>query len=354
MPQVNQITLTTNSKKLSGKIWDTGKRSTFFFDTIRSKTSTSLTTLFSTGQSYDIGAPSQPKITEAQSMQASSPTTYTPTNEENCAQIFQQEVQVSRLADVTLDSHEGVMAKDGTLVNVSEYDIQTSLAIQKMKTDIEYTLLRGAGNKTKGSRATYGLWNIVTTNVIDANSQQLTLEHIVDAQQSVRENTPYESDVFTWICNANVYRAINRLIVASGDVSPVASRNEAGYNINRWLSPMGMNAFVIVSNYYMDDTMLLGINLDVCSPVAVNLTRALSKEPNTTLIDGIFAIKDLDGKGGLHSELYTVMGLDHGAEKFHAKITNIGATSPATTRVSKRVSKGTIDSTILVDKLEAE
>lgn len=272
-------------------------------------------TEFALSSSYSLSSPSQPAISENDSLNAPAATTVERQQQTNCIQIFHYAVDVSYLKQSANGQMAGLnIAGDENNVP-NELDFQISKKMAQMKLDLNYTVANGRYRytaNTPGTAAkTRGVIEGITTNAIDASAAAFSPALLSSAMEKVISNGGDETALEIWV-NPKMLLVISEAYKSYGQSMP-DSRTEAGMAYKTIITDFGiLNVFW--DNVIPDKTILL---------------------LNTSVMN--IAELDVPGKGNVFYEelaksgasekgqLYAQLGVDYGPEWYHAKITNIGA-----------------------------
>lgn len=297
----------------SGMLFNKGNVETPLSTIIGSRTKTTDSVEFVTGQEYTTGGGVQPEISESASLTAPDATVVKRTQKTNVTQIFQYAVGVSYAKQSNMGTLSGLNVANQTANPMSELDFQVAAKMQEARNDIEYTFINGVYNKATSdttANKTRGLIPAITTNTLDLDGDPLTLAGIGSAVKKVYGSNAPVTDLTLW-CDATTLYQINDDAKANGLTIVEASREINGIRISRVLTPLcAINLYL--GKYLPAGTALL-LNLNVLAPV-------FQPVPNK----GNFFLEELAKTGaGSKYQLFGQIGLDHGPEWYHAKITNI-------------------------------
>lgn len=280
---------------------------------------------FAVGQSYSTEGGEQPNISEIASLVAPD---FTPIGREqmsNVTQIFHYSVGVSYAKESNMGTLAGINHVGQTVRPPSELAFQTNAQIIRCRRDIEYTFINGVYNKATSDATvnrTRGMNAAITSNVYQigggTTAAPLTIWDVVAAQELVyNANAPYNQLVL-W-CDATTMLQLNANAIENGLSPSPASRNVNGINITTLITPFA-EIGIVVGQFIPAGTAFL-FNLDVIHPVYQPVPGK-----------GNFFLEMLAKVGaGERYQLFGQIGLDHGPEWYHAKITNISTdfTPPA-------------------------
>lgn len=300
----------------SGLLFNKGNTDTPFTTLIGGKRKTTDHVEFITGQEYNSdGTPSQPSISETASLTAPDATLVTRSQKTNVTQIFMGAVAISYAKQSNMGTLAGINIKGQTANPMNELDFQVGVKMQQIAQDIEYTLLNGTYNKATSDATvnkTRGMFEAVTTNVVDCNNKDIKWEHITEALRKVHEsNAP--TDNLVLIVDADTLIALNAEARTNNMTVYPASRTENGIALDTILTPFGKVGLML--GKYMPSRKALLVNPSVC---------AIVEQPTPN--KGNFFMEELAKTGaGTKYQIFGQLGLDHGPEWYHCVIKNIGA-----------------------------
>ena len=268
----------------------------------------------------------QPAITETQSLTAPTPTFVTRTQNTNYCQIFQGTVQISYGKQSSMNQLSGLNIAGQQANPATELDFQAANKMQEMKNDIEYTLVNGVkANGTQDSVAykTDGIINAIGTNVKAAGGDPLNYWLIAETIKAVSDaHAP--TDGLVLMAPSMAIMQINADASANGLTVIPAGRDVNGLKIATIVTPFG-TVGLLPNDYVPAGTAVL-VNPAICAPVYMPVPGK-----------GNFFMEPLAKTGASDAyQIYGQLGLDYGAEWYHAKITGLDTTFKAPT-YSKKV-----------------
>lgn len=271
---------------------------------------------FVTGQTFTTGGGSQPAISETASLTAPEAGITTRAQLTNVTQIFQESVYVSYAKEANMNTLSGANIAGQTPNPPSELDFQVAAKMAKIARDIEYTALRGAYNKatTDGTiNKSRGLLTAITTNVLDADGGALRVWTIADLMKMVYEAQGDISNLVVWLDAVSMYQ-LHADAEANGLTIVPANTATNGIQLSTLLTPMGQVSLRL-GEFLPAGTVGL-FNLGVCGIVDQPV-------PNK----GNFFLEELSKTGaGSKYQIFGQLGVDHGPEWFHAKVSNLATT----------------------------
>lgn len=317
-----------NPINISGLLYNKTNIDTPLFNMIGTRTTQSR--VFLTGATFDTGYPSAAAtgITEEASRTAPNSEYWDRENAYNVTQIFHRAVEVTYRKEANsadLNAYDGSNmyaatgqpAIQGNTNNVpSEFAWQLANATNKLKLDLEYTLLNGTFQDSKGVASTAdqtrGLLEAITENDVAAGNEELSFEMIYDAVQKIlMAGTPYGMESYICLLSYTHFKQLQKLVINEGlKITP----SSAGANITEVITPFGILKFM--PHRFMKD----GTAAIVCLPVLSGVAQPVPGKGN-------FFYEPLAKTGASEKgQIYGQWGLDHGPEFLHGKITGIKTT----------------------------
>lgn len=294
---------------------------------------------FLMGSDYQLGAASQPAITEQASMTAPDPKDMvTRENFANVTQIFQRSIDMSYVKMATAEElapnntglSEPWLSLAGAANNVpNEFDFQIKNQLIGIKNDIEYTILNGVYQEPKNSTTaakTRGLIAGTTSNVVAAGGNELDLAMIRDVAQKLSEASPFGITATIAVCNPADFRAVGNLIIRTGGAG-FKEMGMAGVMAESPLHKVGTTVIMtewgpvrFMAHRHCPQGTIMFANMGVCK-------NRVTPTPGK----GNFFYEELAKTGaGTKGQLFGMWGLDYGPEWYHAKITGLSASTTDT------------------------
>ena len=269
---------------------------------------------FVTGQEYTTGGGAQPDISENASLTAPEVTSVTREQKTNVTQIFHEAIGVSYGKMSNMGTLSGLNAANQQANPQTELDFQIAAKLKKVQNDIEYTFINGVYRKATSdatANKTRGMVEAITTNVLAADGN-FDVWTIADLMKMVYEsNAPTEGLVL--LMDAASMIELNKSCAENGLTAIPAAREINGIKVDEIVTPMGTVALRI-GEFIPAGTALL-LNIDAIAPVYQPVPGK-----------GNFFVEELAKTGaGSTYQMFGQIGLDHGPEWYHGKITGIGA-----------------------------
>jgi len=311
----------TSTLNYSGLLYTRTDESTRFLDAIYARgknggiTKTdSIEYVLASG--YDMDAPAQPEISEVDSLTAPEPETTERDQEYNVIQIFQKSVSVSYLKQANRGMLAGVN-NAGQENNVpNELDFQIGRRAAQIRLDLNFTLINGTYQYTKGSTTvaakTRGLAKAITTNLFDADDKPLTKKLINDALMEMIANGADPTALELW-CNPAMLDVITDCYAMLPGTMLPATRTEGGVAYRQILTPYAPLNIEWEPNIPNGEIQFVNMGqmavseMDFIDENGVNC-GALFYEP---------LAKTGAAENGM---LYGTLGTDYGAEWLHGRL----------------------------------
>jgi hypothetical protein len=306
----------------SGMLFNRGNTRTPLSSLIGGRAKTTNHVEFVTGQEYVGGGNgAQPAISEAISLAAPDATATTRSQKTNVTQIFQESVGISYAKESNMGTLSGINIASQQANPLNELDFQVAAKMQKIARDIEYTFVNGVYNKATSDaeiNQTRGLVPAITTNVKDLAGKPLGLWDVADVMKSIYGNNGPTQDLVLW-CDATTMFQINADAVNNGLTVIPAAREVNGIKLSSVITPLG-TVYLYLGECLPAGTALI-LNLNAIAPVHQPVPGK-----------GNFFLEPLAKTGaGQKYQIFGQLGLDHGPEWFHGKLTGIATTFTAPT-----------------------
>lgn len=319
----DQIATSFDTPNYSGLLFNKGNTKTPFSSMIGGKTKYTDHVEFAVGQEYTTDGGTQPAISEAASLTAPDASNKKRTQKSNVTQIYHESVGVSYAKQSNMGTLSGLNVSGQKANPKDELAFQANAKMKKIARDIEFTFLNGVYAKadydTKANK-TRGMFPAITSNVVDIAGKPLTVWMIAEALKSIYESNAPTKDLVVWLDAISMFQ-LNADAQVNGNTIVPASREVNGISLSKVLTPLGE------VNLYLGEFLPAGtagiFNFDVISPVE-----------QMTPGKGNFFLEEL-GKVGAGSkyQIFGQIGLDHGPEWYHGKITGISTEFKAPTGV---------------------
>ena len=297
----------------SGMLFNKGNVLTPFSSMIGARPKVTNSVEFVTGQEYQSGDGSQPNISETASLTAPEASVVTRTQKTNVTQIFQYAVGISYAKQSNMGTLSGANIAGQKANPMNELDFQVAQKINQANQDIEYTFINGAyakANNDAAANKSRGLLTAIGSNIIDLGGEALGFWDVAEATKLVKDaNAPYETLVLgldtVTLFQLNADAKQNGLTIVPAD------RTINGIQLQMLVTPLG--TIYLRELKYLPAGTAVVFNPNVISPVYQPVPGK-----------GNFFLEQLAKTGaGEKYQLFGQIGLDHGPEWFHAKVTGI-------------------------------
>lgn len=298
----------------SGMLFNKGNASTPFSSLIGGRAKTTNHVEFVTGQEYNVGGNgSQPAISENASLTAPDPTYVTREQKTNVTQIFQRTFGVSYGKMSNMGTLAGLNVANQQANPMSELDFQAGAKVLEVNDDIEYTFINGAYQKAANDNTankTRGMLSAIETSVLPMGGKALGFWDVALALKAIQEQNAPIDDLILW-CDGTTLFQLNADAENNGLTIVPAALDVNGIKLSSIITPLGV-VYLRLGKYLPAGTAML-FNKNVIAPV-------MQPTPGK----GNFFMEPLAKTGaGDKYQIFGQIGLDHGPEWFHAKITGI-------------------------------
>lgn len=301
----------------SGLLYNKANTKTPFLNMISGKVKYTNSVEFVCGQYYTSEEGAIPAISETASLTAPDATFVTRNQMSNVTQIFQDAVAISYAKQSNMATLAGVNIAGQVANPQNELDFQVASKINKLKRSIEKTFIQGVYNKATADteiNKTRGMISAITSNVINASGATLDLWLLNDAVSQINNAGGEITNLVVLLNTANLLQLTGNAIEMGVQVGqPFVSTY--GIQVREVILPVGAVVKLAIGEFIPDGTALI-VNPDVIGPVEQPVPGK-----------GNFFLEELAKTGaGTKYQIFGQIGLDHGPEWFHAKITNLSTT----------------------------
>ena len=301
----------------SGLLYNKSDTSTPFLNSISGRVKYTNSVEFVCGQYYESEEGEIPNISETASLTAPDATYVTRAQMSNVTQIFHKKLSISYAKQSNMNTLGGVNIAGQVANPQNELDFQTASKMKTIRRSIEKTFIQGTYNKAAADNQvnkTRGILAAITTNTINASGAPLDLWLVNDLVTSIK-NAGGDISNLTMLVNAVNVNQLNGNAVEMG--MPVGNpyTNAYGVSVRDLLLPVGAVISFGVGAFIPDGTALI-YNPTVCGPVEQPVPGK-----------GNFFREELAKTGaGASYQIFGQIGLDHGPEWYHGKITGLSTT----------------------------
>lgn len=307
---------TFNSPNFIGQLFMRGNRTNTTLQLLGGITGyrTTTSTEFTTGQDYE--TPDHKSIIARREGQPAPDATNTSRSQgTNVVQIWQEKVSVSYTRQAARGQLSGLNVAGQENPVVSELDFQTGVKLDYIARNLNWTLVNGVYQKpvdNTTARQTRGLRPAIISNVQALTAgTALTKKHFeTSMRQLIDAGAIADGDNVLCLANTAQMGAINALYESEFNKT-AQTRDVGGIRIRTILTAFGTVNFVLEQD--LPQTELVFANFGAMSLVALEIPEK----------GVLFRKKLADVGGGEDYEIYGELGLDHGPEWMHAKITGL-------------------------------
>lgn len=266
---------------------------------------------FSMGQFHTVAGGSQPAISEDDAQAGKAPTTKTRSAEYNVVQIFQESTDVSYYADSDDTKVATAMGISGADTPIDEEVFQIAAHLEKVATDLDYTMMKGTYHEPSGSddpAGTRGIATACSTNLINASGATISKDLIKQLVRSMFTNgAPRKRPVI--FAPAALLDDITDLY----EYQP-QSWNVGGTEVNTILTNFGK--FGLEPCVNLADTEIVIVDLEHVHVVGLPVRDKEKGGYKGVLFDEPLARVG----GGDKHQIYGQLSVDYGSEKYHGRI----------------------------------
>lgn len=302
-------------KNYSGALYTSSVTTTPFLNMIGAPRYTK-SNVFVTNQEYALDTSEQPEISEKDSLTAPEATNVTRTQQTNVTQIFQYRVGVSYARESNMGQLSGANIAGEVANPASELQFQIAAAMKKARNDIEYTFINGTYQAATGNTVankTRGILEAITTNAVAESGEvsSSTIRSVLKGFFKTLYDANTDIDGYVLLVNSDIKAAISEAYEGSGYFTPGIQM--AGIDVQRLMTDFG-NINIALSRTMPQSTVLC-FNPAVVHPV---------EQPTPS--KGNFFLEPLAKVGAADEyQIFGQIGLDHGFEKLHGKLTFSGS-----------------------------
>lgn len=317
----------------SGLLYNKANTKTPFLNMISGRVKYTNSVEFVCGQYYTSEEGTIPSISETASLTAPTATFVTRSQMSNVTQIFMESVAISYAKQSNMATLSGVNIAGQTANPQDELSFQVARKMEKIKRSIEKTFIQGTYNKATTDATvnkTRGMVAAITTNTISAESGSgankvnapLDMWLVNDLVQKINDNGGDITNLVLFMNSVNLLQLHGDAIEMK---MPIGNpyMDAYGIQVRELILPVGTTVKLAIGEFIPDGTVL-AINPDVIGPVEQLVPGK-----------GNFFLEELAKQGaGTKYQIFGQIGLDHGPEWFHGKITGLNTTF---TKPSKEV-----------------
>lgn len=302
-----------NCVNYAGMLYNRANIDTPFLNAISGKRYYVQSNEFITGQYYTSEEGDIPKISETASLNAPTASFVTRTQMKNCTMIFQESVSISYRKQSNTAMLAGLNLAGQKANPIDEKNFQITQKFHKIKRSIEKTCILGkyhVATADNDPAQTRGMDEAITSNVIEANGKPLDIWLVNDLLIKIKDNRGDISNLTLWVNTVNINQIAGNAVeygMKLGD----AYMSAFGIQVRDLILPVG--TIHIAIGEFIPEGTVYAFNFSVIGPVEQPV-------PNK----GNFFYEPLAKTGaGEKGQIYGQLGLDHGPEWMHGKITGL-------------------------------
>ena len=263
---------------------------------------------FALSSDYSIPGGTQPGISENASLTAPTETNITRSQEKNCVQIFHEAVGVSYLKQSATGTMAGLNIANQQNNVMDEVDFQVAGVMEKIKKDLDYTLINGAYQEGTSNTVAWKSKGIIN-GLTNSKSEYTTLSADFFSEAI---NTAFgrgfvfeDGALMLWVNPANL-KDINTIYGGLNGFTQPSSRTEGGFAIKTIMTDFG-TLDIDYDQYIPKDTLLI-----------LNMRELAIAELMVPGKDGSFFYEELARTGAaFKGQVYGQAGIDFGAAQKH-------------------------------------
>lgn len=312
----NETVTSFDCLNYSGMLYNKSNTKTPFLNMISGNVKYTNSVEFVTGQFYSSEEGEIPEISEEASLTAPKGSFVTRNQLSNVTQIFMDAVAISYAKQSNMATLSGVNIAGQVANPQNELDFQVARKMEKLKRSIEKTFIQGTYVKAsddKTANKTRGMNEAITTNVVEASEKPLDFWLVNEVVTKINDAGGDISDLVILMNSVNLLQLHGNAVEMG---VPVGKEYTTAYGIQvrDLILPVGTTIKIALGEFIPEGTALI-INPSVVGPVEQPVPGK-----------GNFFLEELAKTGaGTKYQLFGQIGLDHGPEWFHGKITGLSA-----------------------------
>lgn len=302
-----------NVLNFAGVLYNKANIDTPFLNAISSHVRYVQSNEFITGQFYTSEEGDIPKISETASLTAPTATYVTREQMKNCTMIFQEAVSISYRKQSNTAMLSGLNLANQVANPQNEKDFQIESKMHKIKRSIEKTFILGkyhVATADNDASQTRGMNEAITSNVVEAGGKPLDIWMVNELLEKIKTNRGDISNLTLWVNTVNINQIAGNAVeygMKLGD----AYMSAFGIQVRDLILPVG-TIHIAVGEFIPEGTVY-AFNFGVIGPVEQPVPGK-----------GNFFYEPLAKTGaGENGQIYGQLGLDHGPEWMHGKITGL-------------------------------
>ncbi len=310
----NETVMSFGCLNYSGMLYNKSNTKTPFLNMISGNVKYTNSVEFVTGQFYSSEEGEIPEISEEASLTAPKGSFVTRNQLSNVTQIFMDAVAISYAKQSNMATLSGVNIAGQVANPQNELDFQVARKMEKLKRSIEKTFIQGTYVKAsddKTANKTRGMNEAITTNVVEASDKPLDFWLVNEVVTKINDAGGDISDLVILMNSVNLLQLHGNAVEMG---VPVGKEYTTAYGVQvrDLILPVGTTIKIALGEFIPEGTALI-INPSVVGPVEQPVPGK-----------GNFFLEELAKTGaGTKYQLFGQIGLDHGPEWFHGKITGL-------------------------------
>jgi hypothetical protein len=274
---------------------------------------------FPIGQSYSLAAASQDVQSEVGSVAAGTPQTTAPAEVYNVCQIMKKDVQVSFKKQSQTGFMSGLNVDVANPIN-DPLEFQRQAQLRQLAIDIEYSFIQGTyapESTTSTAVATRGMLEAITTNAKAASGAKLSKPLLNLLLRTMADAGAEFSNPVIFASAFDVQNISDAYGYAPTD------RNVGGVAIKSILTDFAQLG--VVWDKQVPAGSIIVADMAKCAPVFVPVSFNANMGGILQSVEGadVLWVPTAVTAAAAGGFLYTQIGLDHGIETFHGKITGL-------------------------------
>ena len=270
---------------------------------------------FALSSDYSIPGGTQPAITETASLTAPTETVITRDQKKNCVQIFHESIGVSYLKQSAVGTLGGINIANQQSNVQNEVDFQVAGVFEKIKKDLDYTLINGAYQEGTNNTTAWKSRGIIAG--LESSKSEYTALSADFFSQAINaafgRGFVFEDGALEMWVNPADLQKINEIYSGLNGFAQPATRTEGGYAIKTIMTDFGM-LDIDYDQYIPQGTMLI-LNMR-------ELAIAELFVPGKDGTEGSFFYEELARTGAaFKGQVYGQAGIDYGAAQKHILLT---------------------------------
>lgn len=313
MSNVAGVTNSFNCTNYVGELFVMGKKKAPFLQMIGGLSGGKQAKAFEfpISQEVSLEAGAQPAVSETASLTAPAPTTYVRSQTKNTCQIFHKAVNVSYAKSSQADLLTGLSLANESQPIQNELDFQINLNMEQLSQDVDFTFMNGAyaaATDAVTAAKTRGIIAACLTNIVhNATAAALTEDMIKDLVRLMAVNGAVFTEPVIF-CGAIQKQRLTTLYKESFQSD---SRTVGGMAVDTIMTDFAQMGVVWAPHMPADAILIADM---------VHIAPVFLPVPGK----GFLFYEELAKSGASEKgQIYGQIGLDHGPEIYHGKLTGL-------------------------------